>query len=204
MRRLMVYDRTCTHHGRIPVGLTHAWRAGGPLYSALGQLDAWHGAASWEEALDWLGTVDGDASIREIQFWGHGRWGRALIDGQSLDASALAAGHPLHQRLEGLRERMAPDGQWWFRTCETLGARAGQDFAARWSDFMGCAVAGHTYIIGHLQSGLHRLEPGRRAHWDPWEGIAAGRPSQPERAFWSWVGAPHTITCLQSSIPPGW
>lgn len=204
MLRLMVYDRSCTRHGWLPLGLSHAWQAGGPLYASMGALHRWKGVDSWEQALDWLGTVDGEKAVSEVQFWGHGRWGRAMVDGEALDATALRPGHPLHAKLERIRERMEPEGQWWFRTCETLGATSGHSFAQAWAEFMGCAVAGHTYIIGPLQSGLHRLRPGDAPHWSPWEGVAEGTPDDPRRAYWSRWAAPHTITFLQSRVPEDW
>lgn len=43
--RLMVFDTTCR-------GLTASWWTGARLYGALGRLDASHGAASWDGALD--------------------------------------------------------------------------------------------------------------------------------------------------------
>ena len=201
--RLMLYDRTCTG-GQWPVGLTHAWRVGGPLYRSWGRIDAWHGASSWEEGLDWLAHVGTDAPIEEIQFWGHGRWGRALIDGQALTTAALSPGHAAYPLLQRISSRMEPNGQWWFRTCETLGAHAGHDFAQRWSDFMGCAVAGYTFVIGVWQSGLHRLRPGERPHWSLWEGIRRGRPEAPEKAYGSGPTRPHTISFLDGRVPTGW
>src|SRR5688572_22448286 len=124
--RLMIYDRTCTTAKvkglRAPFGLTHSWIAGGRLYGALRRIDAHTGVASWAEALEWLGTVEPDRPISEIQFWGHGQRGRVKIDAESLDASALAPGHPLRPALERIRERLAPDALWWFRTCDTFGA----------------------------------------------------------------------------------
>src|SRR6185437_12193271 len=98
--------------------------------------------------------------IAEVQYWGHGRWGRALVAEDVLDARALGAGHPLRRGLDALRERLAPGALLWFRTCETFGASPGIDFARRLSDHLGARVAGHTYIIGFHQSGLHGLAPG--------------------------------------------
>lgn len=204
MLRLMVYDRSCTRHGVFPLGLSHAWGAGGPLYASLGRLHAWRGVDTWSDALRWLATVRPEEPIGEVQFWGHGRWGRALVRGESLDATALQASHPLHGSLAAVRARLTERSRWWFRTCETLGAAPGHDFARRWTGFMGCPVAGHTYIIGMLQSGLHELVPGAEPHWSPWEGLREGTPEAPTRAFWSRWGAPNTISFLHSEVPEGW
>ncbi|HHO54231.1 MAG TPA: hypothetical protein ENK18_26015 [Deltaproteobacteria bacterium] len=199
----MIYDETCTR-GWGPIGLTHSWIVGARLYAALGRLDAWAGARSWSGALGWLARVQPDRAIGEVQFWGHGRWGLAKIDGEVLDASALEPGHRLNPALQRIRERMAPEGQWWFRTCETFGARRGQDFARRFTDLMGCAAAGHTHIIGPLQSGLHRLRPGAVPHWPAEEGVIEGTPDDPRRAAWSSLRAPNTVHCLRGSVPEGW
>lgn len=197
--RLLVYDRTCVRSG-----LTASWVAGAALYAALGRLDAATGASSWSEALDWLLAVRPDQPVVEIQFWGHGRWGRALIDVDVLDASALRPGHPLAGRLTELRRRLSPGALWWFRTCETFGAIPGHRFARAFAEHQGVAVAGHTYVIGPLQSGLHRLLPGAAPHWSPEEGLVEGTPTTPVRAAVSRWSAPNTLTCLHGSIPAGW
>ncbi len=197
--RVLVYDRTCVTKGR---GLSPVWRVGGGLYRALDRIDATFGAASWDEALTWLASQSDP--IKEIQYWGHGTWGSALIDGVPLDASALTAGHRQRAKMEALRERLAPDALVWFRTCHTVGARVGIDFAERLSDFLGARVAGHTYIVAYHQSGLHGVAPGVRADWSADEGIIEGTADAPRRARWSTPWAPRTISCLQGTVPVGW
>jgi hypothetical protein len=194
MLRLMIYDRTCR-------GLTRAWSVGGRLYGALGRLDDWRGVATWREALDWLVARSEGHVIAEIQFWGHGQWGCAWIDRERLDVSALVPEHPLYERLVALAARLAPSGEalWWFRTCGTFGAEAGQDFARAWSRFFGCRTAGHTHEIGFLQSGLHELAPGAEPTWSEDEGRAPGVASASGAP--SSVFAPNTITCLHGAVP---
>ena len=192
--RVVVYDRTClTKRG----ALTTPWAVGAALYRAAGRIDATRGVTSWDEALAWLGALPDP--ITELQYWGHGKWGRAFVAEDSLDASAIAAG-----RLAPLRAALAPDALVWFRTCETLGAAAGIDFAERLADHLGARVAGHTYIIGFHQSGLHGVAPGVRADWSPSEGLAEGTPEAPVRAEWSRRRAPRTITCLAGAVPADW
>jgi hypothetical protein len=89
----------------------------------------------------------------------------------------------------------------WFRTCETFGADRGQRFACALGDRMGVRVAGHTFVIGVWQSGLHALDPGARPSWDPREGLVEGNAARPIRAAPSMPGAPNTITCFSGSIP---
>lgn len=197
--RALVYDRTCVTTGR---GLSPVWRVGGALYRALDRIDDAFGAASWDEALDWLASRP--EAVREVQYWGHGTWGSALIDGAPLDAASLSPGHRHRKRMEALRERLAPGALVWFRTCHTFGARVGVDFAERLSDFLGARVAGHTYIVAYHQSGLHGLAPGCRADWSPDEGLVEGTADAPRRARWSTPWAPRTISCLQGAVPEGW
>ncbi len=108
--------------------------------------------------------------------------------------------------LDRLRTRLLHDGRAlvWFRTCETFGARAGQSFARALADRLGARVAGHTYVIGVLQSGLHGLLPGNAPHWDPNEGLARGTPDSPALAHSSSEGAPNTIHFMNGSFDPAW
>jgi len=202
--RLMIYDRSCRGRHALP-GLSHAWWAGAKLYRTLGRLDAYRGVDSWEEALEFLAEYRPDRPLAEVQYWGHGKWGSARVRDQELDVLALNRDHALHSRLAAVRDRLGSDvpgpGLWWFRTCETLGARPGQRFATELADFLGARVAGHTYIIGHVQSGLHTLGPGERPTWSVDEGLREGSPDEPKRAHWSRMRAPNTITCLRGTIP---
>jgi hypothetical protein len=203
--RLMVWDRTCTGPWWRP-GLSHAWGTGSLLYRALGRLDATRGVASWDEALAWLAEFRPDEPIAEVQYWGHGKWGLARADRQPLSIDALSRTHPLHAPLRAVAKRMLPgdDGLWWFRTCETFGARPGQRFARALSDFLGCRTAGHTFIIGHWQSGLHSLRPGAEPEWSPSEGLLRGTVEQPEAAYWSRLREPNTITFMHGQVPAGY
>ena len=197
--RVVVYDRTCMWKGG---ALSPAWAAGSQLYRALGRIDEVRGVGSWDEALAWLAARP--RLIEEVQYWGHGHWGCALVDRDVLGAGALVRGHALHAGLLALRERLAPGALVWFRTCETFGARRGIAFAERLADFLGARVAGHTFLIAVHQSGLHGVMPGARADWSPDEGLAAGTIDEPQRALPSRPWAPHTVTCFTGSVPAGW
>jgi len=200
--RLMIYDDTCRGY-RWPFGLTHSWIAGGLLYRTLGRLDRVKGVKSWAEAFDWIARESNESQIDEIQFWGHGKWGDARVNGEILDESILLQPSEHRPALELIRHRMHEDSLWWFRTCETFGADIGHSFACAWTDFFGCDAAGHTYIIGPWQSGLHRLKAGALPHWDPAEGIKSGSVYDPQSALWSKASAPNTISCLHGSVPEG-
>lgn len=199
--RLMFYDDTC-RGTRWGPGLTHSWIAGALLYRGLGRLDAVQPVRTWPQALEWLATTHPDQPIAEIQYWGHGKWGQVLIDGQILDEHALAPDAHHATLLDRIRERLTgPEALWWFRTCETFGCAPGQRFARRWVERFGCRAAGHTFIIGPWQSGLHTLDPGRSPTWSPTEGLAEGTPEAPKEALWSARHQPHTISCLHGAIP---
>ncbi|HEY5925951.1 MAG TPA: DUF4347 domain-containing protein [Kofleriaceae bacterium] len=194
--RVVVYDKTCVKsRGR----LSPIWAAGARLYRGVGRIDAVHGVASWDEALTWLATHK--EPLREIQYWGHGKWGNALVGEDVFDATALTE---RRVQLEAVRERLAPNALVWFRTCQTFGAKRGIDFAERLGDFLGARVAGHTYIIAFHQSGLRALAPGSRADWAPDEGLREGTPDDPQRAKWSRPWLPRTITALTGAIPANW
>jgi hypothetical protein len=184
--------------------LSRAWSAGSGLYAALGRSDAAYGAGSFGEALAWLSTVRKDRPIAEMQFWGHGKWGRLFLGKEALDRGSLSPGRDHHAALAALRERLTADALIWFRTCETFGADAGRDFACAWTDFFGRPAAGHTFVIGYWQSGLHLLRPGVTPHWPTGEGLVQGSPARPERAAPSTLGAPNTITCFSGRVPQDW
>lgn len=200
--RLMIYDRTCW--GGRPPGLTGSWILGGALYRLLGRIDAYRGVASWSEALEWLASYRPDVRIAEIHYWGHGNWGNARLGSEVLDVRALQAGHPLHEGLLCVRERLTPGGTalWWFRTCETFGTKRGHDFARAWTRFFDARAAGHTHVIGPWQSGLHLLAPGAEPDWPVEEGVPQSRDGKaPTRAVWSTRRCPNTITCLHGRVP---
>lgn len=199
--RLVVYDRT--QRERPPRALGLAWQAGTHLYRGLGRIDAAYGARSFDDAFDWLACHAPDRPIAELQFWGHGKWGRILIHGESLDRRALSPTHRLEFGLAAFRERLVPGALVWFRTCETLGANSGQDFARALGDYLGARIAGHTFVIGYFQSGLHTLAPGAAPDWLPAEGLSRGTPEAPEAALTSGPRQPNTVTCWDGRIPDG-
>lgn len=199
--RLLVFD--ATQRRRAPRALGHSWHYGARLYRALGRIDAAFAANGFAEAFEWLARHEPSRPIGELQFWGHGRWGRVMIADEVLDRALLTSAHPHHAGYQRLRERLTADALLWFRSCETLGARAGQDFAMRLADATGARVAGHTFVIGALQSGLHCLSPGKQPHWSSSEGLARGTAEAPQQALPSTPSAPNTITCLAGRIPEG-
>lgn len=187
-------------------GLSHAWWAGAHLYHGLGRIDAWHGVSSWQEAFEWLASYAPHRPIAQVQFWGHGKWGHARVGAQAFDIDALTRGHDLHGPIQTVAKRMLDGarGLWWFRTCETFGAKPGQRFARALAETLGCTIAGHTFIIGHWQSGLHSVLPGEEPQWPDDEALCAGTPQDPRAARWSRAWAPNTINFLQGAVPPGW
>jgi len=199
--RLVIYD--ATQRTRPPRALGLSWQYGTHLYRALGRVDAAFGARSFEEAFAWLVSHQHARAIGELQFWGHGKWGSLFIDREPLNRDLLSPGHRHHAAFRAVRERLADDALLWFRTCETLGARPGKDFAAALADATGARVAGHTFVIGFYQSGLHCLRPGVAPHWSDTEGVARGSAAQPELALNSSPTAPNTVTCLTGRIPDG-
>lgn len=205
--RVVLYDDTC-RTSRVgpfvaPIGLTHSWIAGGLLYRGRARADRAVGVTSWTEALRTVVDAPGSEMVSEVQYWGHGKWGRALVRDDVWDRRAFDPGHPLSPLLHAFAARLAPDACVWFRTCESFGGDEGHAFARELAEFLGARVAGHTFIIGPWQSGLHSLSPGDRPTWSSTEGIEVGSAARPVRAQWSRPDRPNTITCLHDTIPAG-
>lgn len=203
--RLLVYDATR------PPGefwLRTAWATGARVYQSLGRVDASFGARDWDGALAWLCAYRGedgdDGAIDEIQYWGHGKWGKVYIANDVLSLASFGRGHVHEPALRELKARLSPRALLWFRTCETFGADAGQAFAEGLTDALACRAAGHSFVIHALQSGLHGLMPGSRAHWDPAEGLSKGTAAAPVTALSSTPGAPNTLHFMNGVVPPAW
>lgn len=201
--RLLVFDGTPKAGEK---ALRSAWSVGATLYRSLDWVDESFGATSWTEALAWLGSVRGDAAISEVQFWGHGNWGSASIAGDALSESSFSRGHAHREGLTRLAQRMAKATSplLWFRTCETFGAQRGQRFAECCASELKARVAGHTFIIGAWQSGLHGLAPGAKPYWSASEGLVAGDAERPVRAAWSSLNAPNTVHFMNHQVPERW
>jgi hypothetical protein len=202
--RLVIYDGTCRQGYPWP-GLSRYWQAGTRLYAGLGRIDGRRAVASWADALDWLTNHEPEQPIAEVQFWGHGKWGEVRIGAEVFDIHTLLHNHPLAPRLDRLRSRLVPERALiWFRSCETFGAVSGQRFARAVSERFGCRGAGHTFVIGYWQSGLHSVLAGSVPDWSPEEGLKAGSPAAPLSAANSTRRAPNTITCLDGRVPDGY
>lgn len=196
--RLLIYDAT---RPRGEFWLRSAWATGARVYKSLGRIDAHFGARDWSSALEWANRYAPEEPIDEIQYWGHGKWGKVYIAGDALSEASLTHGHPLDLELRRLRARLSPQSLLWFRTCETFGAAAGQSFARQLTDHLGCRAAGHSYVIHALQSGLHGIRPGERPAWSPEEGLRRGTAAKPVEAETSVPQAPNTLHCMNGTIP---
>lgn len=203
--RLVLWDATGCGRAPWQGALTLSWRVGAALYRGHPQaaVDDVFGARSWHEALAWLATVQPARRVREVQFWGHGLFGRVFIGGEVLDERSILAGGAHADGLAALRARLSgTDALVWLRTCGTFGGGRGQRFARTLVDVVDCRVAGHTHVIGPLQSGLHSLEPGATPTWSVSEGVRDG--DEARAALPSSLSAPNTITCLHGAFPRAW
>jgi hypothetical protein len=186
-------------------GLTRFWRIGAQLHRFFLHADAVTGARSWSETLRWAADASQTRGqpIAELQAWGHGGWGYMGMHRTRLDADALRPDSPLREAVDALRDVLAPDALVWLRCCSTFGTASGHDFARRLADRLRVRVAGHTFIIGGLQSGTHSLCPGASPAWTTDEGVETDEHSV-RRAQMSSASAPRTITCLRFELPRGW
>ena len=199
--RLVVYD--ATGHGRSwfqPL-LTASWRVGSGLYRHYPhdtRVDAIYGATSWTDAVAWLASVEPTQAVSEIQYWGHGLPGRVFIAGEAVTSSSFTQG-PLAEDWRAVAARLTRTSLVWFRTCGAFGGPAGHEFATTTARFFDCRVAGHTFVIGPVQSGLHSLGAGATPGWSVDEGQGTAG-----ELLGSLPWSPHTISFLNGAIPKGW
>lgn len=197
--RLMTYDASDWDFDQGGL-LTRSWYAGAILYKLCRAIDLVKPAKSWAEALQWVTHIEPDKKIDMWQFWGHGLPGAAYINGEAIKSSIFDENHPLHSYLIKLRNRLHPKSTVWFRTCLTFNGKQGKEFAKLLSNFLGCRVAAHTFLIGPFQSGLHTLVPGQEPCWPDNEGL----DEKTGKRHMSYPWHPNTISCLRGSIPKGW
>jgi hypothetical protein len=186
---------------RRTLGLSPVWHTGALFFGALGGVDAWAGVSSWTEALTWATRMTDERGkpIRSLELWGHGGWGSMQMGPTRLDREALGRTHALAPALDAIAERLEPSGLFWLRCCSAFGGR-GRRFAEDLALRLRVRVAGHTYVIHALQSGLHKLDPGERADWDEREGVRF-EDGIAKGALSSTFGAPRTVSCFARRLP---
>ena len=201
--RLVVHDVTGHGSSWLQPGLTASWQVGARLYRhypSATRASAAFGATSWQDALAWLCSVEPDDVIDEVQYWGHGLPGRIFVGGDVLTSQTLRSDHALADDVDAFVARLSgPQALVWFRTCGAFAGVDGHAFASSCARRFGCRIAGHTHIIGPLQSGLHTVTSSSPPTWSTSEGTDARGALLP--SSWS---ANHTITCLHGRIPAGW
>lgn len=183
--RVTVYDKN-PGPGVDQWFLKMTWLIGCWLQKLFGAVDEYKGVSSWEEAHQWLMSLN---QIESLQYWGHGSPGAVWISQKLITAKQWAS----------LRDRMMPSSLIWFRTCSTFQGLKGITYAKEVANGLGCTAAGHTRIIGPLQGGLHTIGPNAPATWP----IAEGEfPTSwwPPHLRWG----NNTITFLATKIPKGW
>lgn len=196
---LMFYDKS-PWAGK---ALTFSFINGGKFYKMFRSVENHAGFDNWADALTWLTTVEPDKKIDTIQFWGHGFTGGIAINGESLKSSSLKPQSKYYTLLKALKARLKPDSVIWLRSCASFAGILGKKFAQDLANFFGCTVAGHSFIIGPWQSGLHTLRPGEQPSWSDIEGFTKDKEGVLVSA-WSKPWETHTIFCLTGKIPKNW
>lgn len=183
--------------------LRFSWITGGKFYKMFRGVEHHAGFSSWEDALKWLSSLEEGKKINSIQFWGHGTPGRVWINGDFLSIRSVIPQHSHNSLLHALKARLTKDSVIWFRSCNVFAGSEGHLFATIMSSFFNCKVAGHTYIVGPWQSGLHTITPEQRPSWSKEEGLKNKKDGTVEK-LWSTPWAPNTIFCLTGKIPESW
>lgn len=193
--RVMFYDKS-KWAGEV---LSSTWFAGGRLYKTFRSLDFCIGVDCWEDAFDWLLSVEKDKKISMIQFWGHGSPGNIFINNEQINTGIIRKDNVYHERALKLKDRLSDDAVIWLRSCGVFAGPSGHYFAKRWAKFFDCTIAGHTFIVGPFQSGLHTIKPNEEPTWDLKEGF-----DKQGNLLISKLWSPNTIFCLRGDIPKGW
>ncbi len=181
--RIIFYDTTAG-------GLSTVWRNGATLYQALGQVDVVVPVDCWEDVLEFLKQL-APGTVKEIQFWGHGRVADPLMGSASI-SSYLAD-------FNSLRSRLAVNCIVWFRCCNAFTGAHGKRFAEQAAAAFNRRVAAHTYIIGNgvgFQSGLQVLYPGTEPRWSDREGLTPDGEKKTSGMF-----EPNTVHALTFHVP---
>ena len=184
--RVTVYDKN-PGKGFSQWFLKLTWFVGCFVQKLFGKVDDYYGAESWEDALSWLKSREGE--FTSIQYWGHGSPGHVWLAGSYVTTTALVT----------LKTKVTPSTVLWFRTCSTFQGQAGHVFSQRLADGLGCVVAGHTRVIGPLQGGLHTRKPNTPPSWPVEEGEF---PKSWWPSYLRWGN--NTVTCFATKIPEGW
>lgn len=182
--RVLFYDDTETTY------LGASWRLGALLFSMRGAFDLVQPVTSWEQFCAILDGL-GERSVKAIQLWGHGRPGAPLIANRPPNFVSLSSS------LE--RVRYSSRSSVWFRSCNVATGTQGREWMGSLACEAGLRVAGHTFIIGPLQSGLRVALPDDAPSWSATEGLNADGS-----LAWSSFGAPRTVTMFAKDIPDGW
>jgi hypothetical protein len=186
--KLVIYDKT-----DIAGWVRWTWVIGAFLFKLFRRIDDYKGVETWGDAFDWLCSQK--HPIKEIQFWGHGTWGSAIVGLTRLQNVTMGMG--LYEAdLVKLREKLSADSIFWLRSCGCFGDLRGQDFAVRLSKALGCIVVGHTYIIHFWHSGTRVLHPGKMPDWPLDEGV-----KNTEKMRWSGMREPATIIFCRANLP---
>jgi hypothetical protein len=167
--------------------LTTAWALGAQWGSLVGQFDRVIAATKPADVVLGLDAIPRGVVVTQLQLWGHGNPGDMLFGDASLSVAQLA---------NGLRWRMAPHAEVWFRGCAVFQGHEGQDFAVRCATALDRTVFGHAVNVSKpwftSQSHGYGLRPGERPHWDP--EITGG----------SYPWAPNTCSVLRMNPPRSW
>ena len=181
--RILAYDAT----PKKKFGVEWTWGLGARVFGPW--FDQVVACRSWDQLLQAVvkASHEQDKEI-EVHFWGHGWYGRALIDGKPCPATdpRWSAVHTI-----------------WFRTCMTAGGEDGAAFLYRLAR-QGCRVAAHTVVIGaHLgaQSHLYGLDAGQMPWWPKTPDGAPEVTGATQTAPMSSPFAPRTVMFWQQDLP---
>ena len=145
-----------------------SWDVGSILVESSNRFDFIIRARNWEHVCQELHKIaDGGHKIREVQFWGHGHPGAALIGNDAFNVATLQT----ESWMRLAQRHVFQDGAlWWWRTCQTCRGMEGREFSQVFVNMFGIRMAGHTVVIHVIHGCLVCLKPGEQANWKDDEG----------------------------------
>lgn len=185
--KVIIYDKN-PGPGFAQWMLMVTWAVGSWVQKLLGVADKVYAATSWEDAQNWLKSLDAP-HISSIQYWGHGSPGAVWLAQKTMRWDFF----------EPIKAKLGEDSVIWFRTCSTFQGQRGHDISRSLSSSLGCTIAGHTRIIGLLQGGLHTRRPLSIPSW-PITEVEFKESWIPSWLKWG----NNTVTCFATKIPKGW
>lgn len=155
IKKLIIFDKS---EGTL-VGLS--WKLGSRIFKS--HFTHTLAASSWQEVIDYFHRLPEGTRFNEVQFWGHGAPGKALVGGEPAGDAVWLSMRPYLHDLSIV----------WLRVCSFAQGVRGSNAMCRVAGLLECRVIAHTHIIGNWasHSGTQGIRPGEVPQWAEADGV---------------------------------